>query len=244
MAIMLLLESRGQLNASDLARALSTSERTVYRDIETLCEAGMPIAASTGPGGGFSLEPGYAHEWQRLQAAEVISMFLSGVGFIPDRPDKAATSLMTAASALEDVMSEEYRHDMAIARERFLYDPEPWWQARPNVASMEALRQAVWKSRKLRITYVKGNEDAAERTERAVHPYGLVFKKTDWFLIAYCELRQATRVFACERIEQAELLDECFERPDGFSLKTLWEEQKRAFMAHAPYKEDYAPDQA
>jgi predicted DNA-binding transcriptional regulator YafY len=73
-AILLLIESRGHMKAKELAQALETSVRTIYRDIEALCEAGVPLVAMTGPNGGVSLMEGYQVAMNHLYSDDVINL--------------------------------------------------------------------------------------------------------------------------------------------------------------------------
>ncbi|MCX7773164.1 MAG: YafY family transcriptional regulator [Clostridia bacterium] len=229
-AILLLLESRGQIKARELAQALETSERTVYRDIETLCQAGVPIVALSGPTGGFSLMEGYAVNMNNLDCDDVVSLYLSGIGIHPSKYSSSSIDLKKSMLKLEKSLPPEYLKDIAIARERFFFDPEIWWQERDPLRYQDLLRQAVWHSSKVRISYHKKSLSHDETSVRVVRPYGLVVKNMDWYLAAYCETAQAIRVFRCDRILEAELLHQTFEIPQDFDLETFWTGWKEEFV--------------
>ncbi|HEX2979311.1 MAG TPA: WYL domain-containing protein [Anaerolineaceae bacterium] len=237
-AILLLLEARGQVKARELAEALETSERTVYRDIETLCEAGVPIAALAGPLGGFSLMPGYSVNPKDLHADDIINLFLSGIGVRPEEHSEASLNLKTTLLKLEKSVPGQYLPEIRMARERFYFDPSLWFDEKPALNYLDTLRKSVWTSQKVRLVHTKSSEDSGETTVRTVRPYGLVVKNTDWYLVAYCETRQDIRVFKCDRVRMAELLEERFSYPEGFNLEEFWHGWVRGFKDRVRGNED------
>ncbi len=240
-AILLLLESRGQLKARELAGALEASERTIHRDIATLCEAGIPIEAIAGPTGGFRLMEGYTNHLPRIPHDEAIGLFLRGIGMDPLEQREAHIDLQRALGHLESRLPDRYRQDVRAARKRFYFDPAPWWEGVPVFDHLDVLRQGVWHSRKVTIEY----ENAAhDRTVRTVRPYGLVVKAMHWYLVAYCEVRKAIRTFSVYRIHDARLLEETFVWPDGFSLKAYWDGRSREWASEVADRERHLWDRS
>lgn len=221
-AILLLLESRGQVKARELAEALETSERTIYRDIDILAEAGVPIAAVSGPEGGFSLLPGYSVHQKDLHADEVVNLFLSGMGVRPDEHSEASLTLKNAILKLEKSVPSRYLPDFQIARERFYFDPAMWFEEKKPLYHLDTLRKSLWMSRKVHLVHTKNEEDGGVTTERTVRPYGLVVKNTEWYLVAFCETRQDIRVFKVDRVQEATILEEGFDFPSDFNLESYW----------------------
>ncbi len=238
-AILLLLESRGQLKARELADALETSERTIHRDIATLCEAGIPIQAIAGPAGGFRLVEGYTNHLPQIRPNEAVGLFLRGIGMDPAEQREAHIDLQRALGRLESRLPERYRRDVRVAQKRFYFDPAPWWEEAP-VFHLDVLRQGVWRSRKVALEY---ENIASDHTARVVHPYGLVVKAMCWYLVAFCELRKAIRTFSVPRVQQAVLLDETFDWPDDFSLEDYWKARARDFTAEVAGREQHTRSQ-
>lgn len=234
LAILLILESRHQVKARDLAAALETSERTIYRDIEVLAESGIPITATAGPNGGFSLMDGYSVNQRQLQGDDVVNLYLSGIGVRPESHSDASLRLTETLLKLEGSLPEQYRPDVEKAKQRFYFDPAPWWRERPQIAAMDNLRRAVWDGRKVEFRYRRTSLDREEESCRVVQPYGLVVKSMDWYLVGFCELRQGIRVFRCERIDQVRLLEESSRIPAGFCLPVFWQEWTEQFKAAVP----------
>ena len=233
-AILLLLESRGQLKARELADALEASERTIHRDIATLCEAGIPIEAIAGPAGGFRLMEGYTNHLPRIPHDEAIGLFLRGIGMDPLEQREAHIDLQRALGDLESRLPDRYRQDVRAARKRFYFDPTPWWEGIPVSDHLDTLRQGVWHSCKVTIEYENAGGDT---TVRVVRPYGLVVKAMRWYLVAYCEVRQTIRTFNVTRIHSAKLLEETFTWPDGFSLEVYWKTRARDWTAEVIERE-------
>jgi Predicted transcriptional regulator len=229
--ILLLIESRGTIKAKTLAEAFETTERTIYRDIDTLCEAGVPIVSNAGPSGGYSLIDGYTIHQDNLQCDEVISLYLSGIGIHPAKHSEASINLKKSMLKLEKSLPSEYLPDIRIAKERFYYDPNIWWKEQKPIECLDLLRRAVWKSQKIIIRYTKNSKNETETAVRTIRPYGLVVKNMDWYLISYCETRKGLRVYRCDRILEATLLpDETFVIPSDFSLEEFWKDWVNEFM--------------
>ncbi|WP_105617219.1 helix-turn-helix transcriptional regulator [Vallitalea okinawensis] len=235
-ATILLLESRRKIKAKELADALETSVRTVYRDIDTLCEAGLPIATTTGPNGGIYLMEGYSVDMNRLHNEEVVNLFLSGIGIQPDKQSDSSIKLKNALLKLEDSLPSEYNEDIRKARERFYFDETPWWGEYKQVVYLDSIRKALWQSSKLYVYYQKFS---GEISSRIIHPYGLVVKRMEWYLIAYCEKSDDIRTFKCERMTRVDVLDEDFIIPEDFSLAEYWQGSVTKFKEGCIQVENY-----
>lgn len=235
-AILLLVESRGRIKAKELAQALETSVRTIYRDIDTLCEAGIPLAASSGPSGGVYLMDGYEAKMNRLYTDDVMDLYLSGIGFRPESRSDSGMKLKNALLRLEKILPKDYAKEITAAKERFFFDEEPWWGERPEIPHFDAVRRSVLRSKKIRIRYAHSKIGLPVRT---VRPYGLVLKSTDWYLAAFCERSESVKTFKCERITKLEMTDESFEIPQSFSLERYWKSGESRFKQEKRETESY-----
>ncbi len=235
-AIILLIESRGTVKAKELADALETSVRTVYRDIDILCESGIPITAATGPNGGIGFVEGYHINIGKLHCDDVINLFLCGIGIRPDEQSESSLRLKNALLKLEDSLPAQYVPDIKIAKERFFFDPTPWWEERTPVYNLDIIRRSVWQSKKLKIFYLKVNGESAWRV---IHPYGLVVKTMDWYMVGYCESSGEIRTFRCDRMTVAQIVDEAFSYPEDFHLESYWTQSSNEFKETCREKEYY-----
>lgn len=220
--LLLLLQTRGQLTAAELARELEVSERTVFRDIDALSEAGVPIYAERGPYGGVRLVDGYRTRLTGMTPEEAEALFLGGL------PGPAAElglgTVMTAARLkVLAALPPELRARASRLVERFHLDAAGWFRSSEAAPRLPALSEAVWEERRLRIDYERGDSTV----ERVVEPLGVVLKAGIWYLVASADGQ--IRTYRASRMSAVEPLDEHFERPPGFDLAAYWQESIAAF---------------
>ncbi len=232
LAILLLLQSRGRMAASELAEIFEVSVRTIYRDIDSLCLAGVPVASCPGREGGFYLMEGYKMEPMLLSTEEAVSLFLGG-SVIQQYPRLDSTQAITKALAkIEALLPEEYKSDIRRAKKRILFDMSPIWSQGKDT-HLEVLKNAILSNQKVRLTYPSHCQLIPD--ERVVNPYGLVCKGGVWNLIAFCHIQAAFVVFLVDRIKAVETLDEAFQPMADFDVRGFWEryvkEIERAFQA-------------
>lgn len=219
MSLVLLLQGRGGMTAAELARELEVSERTVHRDVLALSEAGVPVYADRGRGGGYRLLDGYRTRLTGLDRAEAEALFLSGVPAALREmglQEVAATARLKAAAALSPAL----RDAPTTAAQRFHLDAPGWFASDdPPPAALAPLARAVWTDRRVSAVY-KDNP-------RTLEPYGLVLKAGAWYLAA--RLRARFLIFRVHRFGEISVLDEPFERDPGFDLAAFWAGQSAEF---------------
>jgi predicted DNA-binding transcriptional regulator YafY len=222
--VLLLLQTRSRMTAGELADELEVSVRTIYRDVEALAEAGVPIYAERGPHGGVRLVDGYRTRLTGLTAEEAEAVFLSGM------PGPAAelglgTVVTAARLKLMAALPPELRARAGRISERFHLDAPGWFQSSDDVPHLELLADAVWESQTVRMTYRRN-----ERTgpvERIVEPLGLVIKGGTWYIVA--QAGDSIRTYRVSRVLEADLTGERFVRPEGFDLVEHWEQSRLAY---------------
>lgn len=229
LAILLLMESRGCIKAKELAETLETSKRTIHRDIDLLCESGVPITSIAGPNGGYSLITGAALNLKSMHCDELITLYLCGTGLHPNEHSEASLNLKNAILKLEKTIPSNYVNDVKKAKERFYFDPDSWWGDNPDLSHLDILRRAVFQSKKIKITYMNSSMGKQGTNSRIISPYGLVVKNSEWYLVAFCENRNDLRVFKCVRILSVELLEDTFSIPADFQLEAFWKMWKINF---------------
>jgi predicted DNA-binding transcriptional regulator YafY len=224
-SILLLLQARGRLTAADLATELEVSVRTIYRDVESLHAAGIPLYGDAGHRGGYQLLDGYRTRLTGLSADEAKALSLAGL------PGPAAElglgSVLTAAqlkirAALPPALAEQ----VGQVQDRFHLDVSSWYGQTADVPFLPAVADAVWRGRALQVRYRRWK--APTDVDRRLEPYGLVLKAGRWYLVA--GPRPAT--YRVDQIlELAELADE-FTIPSSFSLVGYWQTYKSEFLDH------------
>ncbi|MGF7059025.1 helix-turn-helix transcriptional regulator [Brassicibacter mesophilus] len=222
LGILLLLESRECIKAKDLAEAFEVSKRTVHRDIDILCECGVPITSIAGPVGGYSLMNGYTLNIKTMNVDELITLYLSGMGLHPTKYSNANINLKNAILKLENTVPQKYSEDIQKAKERFHFDPDSWWKSNINIPHLDTLRKALMQSKKIELTYTNSSMGTHQTKTRIIRPYGLVVKNSEWYLVAFCESKNALRVFKCNRVSEALKLDDTFSIPCDFQLESFW----------------------
>jgi predicted DNA-binding transcriptional regulator YafY len=216
------------MTAADLARRLEVSERTVYRDLSALGTAGVPVYAERGPGGGCGLMDGYRTNLTGLTEDEARTLFMAG-SLKPLADLGLSGASEGALLKLLAALPSRYRDDAERARQRLHLDPAGWDQHEEEVPHLRAIQEAVWRDRRLLLTYRKGN---GEVVERRIDPLGLVAKSSIWYLVA--RQNGAMRVFRVARTLAATMLDEPCERPPDFDLPAYWNRWRDDFKASLP----------
>lgn len=227
MAITLMLQSRGKLTADRLADVLGVSQRTIYRDIDSLSLAHVPVSMDHGPGGGYFLSEEYRIEPSSFTGDEAVALALGGALAGGARLFGDKEQVRQALLKLEASMPDEFRADVQKARERIILDAARWHRNQSPSPFLERVRRAVWEGRRLMLLYWRG-EDARPQWRR-VDPLGLVFKAGTWYLVAWCYLRQDYRTFRLSRIQDIEEPDEPINPRPDFDLEAYWESSRQRF---------------
>jgi predicted DNA-binding transcriptional regulator YafY len=226
LSILLMLQTRGQLTAGQLADELEVSIRTVYRDVEALSEAGVPVYTERGPHGGIRLVDGYRTRLTGLTTDEAESLFLSG---LPGTAAELGLGTVVAAARLKVLaaLPPELRSRATRLGQRFHLDAPGWFKTPEAAPLLQALATAVWEDRDVRIRYDRGDRSV----ERELSPLGLVIKGGVWYMVALSEGQP--RTYRASRVLDVTPLEQRFERPDDFDLAAYWNETTAAFEAAA-----------
>jgi predicted DNA-binding transcriptional regulator YafY len=225
--VLLLLQSRGQLTAGELAAELEVSERTIHRDVDALSASGVPVYAERGPHGGIRLVDGYRTRLTGLTGDEAEALFLAG---IPGPAAELGLSTVVAAAQLKVLASlpPELRTRASRLVERFHLDAGDWFRASQPVPHLAALSDAVWSSTRISIEYQR----AEEIVQRDIEPLGLVLKAGTWYVVASVDGQ--FRTYRVSRVVGATPSTERFERPEGFDLAAYWAESTAAYERDVP----------
>lgn len=216
MSLLLLLQNRGRMSASRLAAELGVTARTVYRDVEALAAAGVPIYAEPGPSGGYQLMDGYRTRLTGLTADEAESLFLTG---LPQPAAELGLGAQVAAAELKltAALPTPYRDASTRIRQRFHLDAPGWYREADPVPQLLAAADALWRDQVVEVRYRRWSPRPGVVTRR-LHPLGLVLKAGVWYLVA------SGRTYRVTNIEALTPLEETFTRPAGFDLAEFWRE--------------------
>ncbi|EST18505.1 helix-turn-helix transcriptional regulator [Streptomyces roseochromogenus] len=216
--LLLLLQNRGRMTADELAAALEVSVRTVYRDVQALIAAGVPVYGEAGHAGGYALLDGYRTRLTGLTAAEAQTLFLAGL------PGPAAElglgSVLAAAELkLEAALPVALQDQVRRIRECFHLDAPGWYRQADEVPHLPAVAAAVWERRAIRVRYRRWH--TPQVVERRLEPYGIVLKAGRWYTVA--RAGDDLRTYRIGQILGLELLEEVFDPPARFDLARHWQ---------------------
>lgn len=186
----------GRTTAPVLARELEVSVRTVYRDIEALCEAGVPVVTEPGKGGGLSLMEGFALPGTLMTPQEQAQLLVA-VKTAGSLTGEDASGLMLKLGALFRRQENDW---LAVELSR-------WGSPAGRDERFALLQQAILQRRCVRFTYTGANGSGL----RTVQPARLVYKASAWYLQGVCLARQAFRTFKLSRIRGLETTGDRFD---------------------------------
>jgi len=233
LAIVLELQNNGRRRAEDLAVTFETSKRTIYRDLQALSEAGVPLLAI--PGQGYELMEGYFLPPLSFSSEEA-SVLLLGSDFVSRSFEAAYQSIAQSASRkIEGVLPQKLREEVRRRQDsiRFIASGNG-----SDSLALKELRRAVLENRTVEFCY-QGRYHQ-EISYRTADPYGLAYYDGAWYLVAYCHLRQDIRHFRLERLNELSLTAKTFIRPADFNLRQGQPEQERPILIQVQFDNEAA----
>lgn len=215
-SLIMLLQRQPNQKAADLAAELGVSVRTLHRYFAMLDEMGIPIYSERGPYGGFSLVKGYRMPPLVFTPEEAVAVYL-GTSLVDEMWGRLYRDAARGALAkLDNVLPDEQRHEVAWARRALFATGMHRADLDELAPSLEKLRRATREHRRVRMRYQSRNQP--ETTLRDLDPYALVHRWGWWYVIGYCHLRNAVRIFRLDRIQQLSLLETTFQMAPDFDL--------------------------
>ena len=212
MTILLLLQVHQRMTVNELAQRLEVSRRTIYRDMEALSTAGIPIAAERGAHSGWYLLEGYRTNLTGLNEAEVSTLLLPRVDSVladlglQKTADSAIIKVMAALPTMQRFSTEKMQ-------QRIYVDASMWGDCAEMSPWLRLLQDAIWQEQTLVLSYQRRDETIVDYL---VEPLGLVAKTNIWYLVG--GVKQEMRVFRVARIQKAQMTDQPFTRPTNFNL--------------------------
>ncbi|MFI4970355.1 MAG: helix-turn-helix transcriptional regulator [Lysobacterales bacterium] len=226
LSILMLLQTRGRMSASQLAAEFEVAVRTIHRDIDQLSAAGIPVYAERGRNGGFRLRDGYRTLLTGLNQSEAETLFLAGLPG-PAAQLGLADVLFTARLKLLAALPANLQPGAERIAARFHLDAGAWFHGVDQLPSLPVLARAAWSERMLKLRYRRAGEMDAR--PRKLAPLGLVLKGGIWYLVA--QSGKSIRTYRAANIRDAEMCDEGFTRPKDFDLAVHWKKTVRDYEA-------------
>lgn len=223
LAITMLMLGRRRIGARELAERFEVSLRTVYRDMETLNQAGIPIVSYAGEGGGYEIMERYRLERQFLTMEELQAMVIALQGIRQAMDEREIGRLLDKVGAM---LSGAEQTLLTDAAEQMVVDINPWGGGSQDKAKVALLREAIRERRIVRFGYT---DMAGERSERLCEPTRLVLKGLVWYIYGYCLKREDFRLFRLSRIKALARTDDVFARREQPEMRPLtWESMSNA----------------
>ncbi|AEE16478.1 helix-turn-helix transcriptional regulator [Treponema brennaborense] len=201
--IMLLLEKK-RIGAQELSEQFEVSKRTIYRDIDALSMAGIPVSATSGAGGGFEIMPEYKID-KGVFSADDLSAILTGLTGLSDLI--CGSELANALAKVRRFVPSDRAKDIELKANQIHIDLTPWISNRNVQPYLEMIKTALQENRLISFDYAdrRGN-----KTARIAEPYQLVLKSSRWYVQSYCRTRNDFRLFRLSRMSSLKMSEESF----------------------------------
>ena len=190
------LLQNGKATAPELAQKFEVSIRTIYRDIDSISSAGIPIYATQGKGGGISILNDYTLDKSLFSEQEQEQMLTALQGMVA-ATEENSNELLTKLSGLFQINSTYWIE----------VDFSDWAHRTPQQDTFNIIKEAIFQKRVISFCYFSGK---GNKEKRNVRPIRLVFKSKSWYLYSFCLLRNDYRFFKLTRIKELEMLSETF----------------------------------
>lgn len=196
--ILSVLLQKDKVTTPELAERFEVSRRTINRDIEDLCKAGIPIRTSQGTGGGISIMDGYRMD-RTILTSKDMQMILAGLRSLDS----------VSGSSYYGQLMEKIRagsSSFISGRDSILIDLSSWYRE-SLTPKIETIQDAIGDRHLVRFHYFSPSGDS----ERTVEPYYLVFRWSSWYLWGWCRDRADFRLFKLNRMDSVQKTEEKFE---------------------------------
>lgn len=204
-AIIMILLEREKISAKELADQFEVSVRTIYRDLDAINQAGIPILTTFGPGGGAEILKTYKVE-KRLFSTSEIATLLMALGSI--QSNLPSGEIIAALAKVKGMISPEQQKEIDLKAGQIKIDLSPWLHAGGLTEGIEAIKLAMEKQRLLCFDY---RDIRNQQSRREIEPYRLLLKENTWYIQGYCLTRKGFRTFKLLRMQNLRILEQTFD---------------------------------
>lgn len=201
-----MLLNRKRITARELAEKFEVSIRTVYRDIDAINLAGIPITSHQGSDGGFGIIDTYKIDRQLLTLNDMLAMLSALKGINTTLEDR---ELDSAIEKITSLVPKDKTEQLNLHLEQLVIDILPWGYTKKQREKLKEIHHSIISNRLLNFHY---RNYKGEKNVRTVEPMTLLFKGYAWYLFAYCCLRQDYRIFRLSRMYFLDTLEKQFVR--------------------------------
>ena len=203
-SIIMILLDKQRIGAQELADKFEVSPRTIYRDIDAISMAGIPVRGTSGVGGGFEIMPEYKLDKKVFSTADLTALL---IGLTSISGMIRGEELIHALSKVQSFIPADKAKDIELKANQISIDISPWMGNIDIQPYLEIIKAALQENRLLSFTYIAHHGIKSQRT---VEPYQLVLKSSHWYLQGYCHKRKDYRLFRLSRISGLQILEKTF----------------------------------
>ncbi|WP_411678247.1 helix-turn-helix transcriptional regulator [Caproicibacter sp.] len=203
-SIIMILLDRERIGAQELADLFEVSPRTIYRDIDAINMAGIPVCSTSGVGGGFEIMQKYKMDKKVFSTAD-LSAILMGLSSLTGMI--RGNELVNALAKVKSFIPADRAKDIELKVNQIHIDLSPWMGNRNIGPYLESIKTALHESKLLSFEYVAHH---GNKTARTVEPYQLVLKSSHWYMQGYCHKRNDFRLFRLSRMSNLQIQEEFF----------------------------------
>lgn len=203
-SIIMILLDKERISAQTLADRFEVSLRTIYRDIDAINMAGIPVRSISGVGGGIEIMPNYKIDRKTFSTND-LSAILMGLSNISNMTQ--SKELSNALAKVKSFIPANSAKDIELKANQIYIDLSPWMGGRDAQNYLEMIKKALHEKNNLSFDYA---DRYGNKTTRLVEPYQLVMKNSHWYVHGYCLKRNDFRLFRLFRMSNLQLEDTFF----------------------------------
>ena len=222
LSIVIVLLEQNKISATKLAEMFEVTTRTIYRDIETIQAAGIPIVTYTGINGGIGILEKYKID-KKFFTKEDITTLMTGLGSISSSVSNV--ELTKVLTKLQSLIPEEHIQEIKLKSGQIIIDLTTWSGNKKLQSNLNKIKEGLNERKYLEFHYLDGS---GRSSKRKVEPYQLLWKEEKWYMNSYCTLRNDFRLFKLARVSYLRVLDETFtlRKFDIKDLEMNWIEKR------------------
>lgn len=203
-SIIMVLLDKDRIGAQELADLFEVSPRTIYRDIDAINMAGIPVCSIPGVGGGFEIMPGYKIDKNVFSAAD-LSALLMGLSSLSGMVQ--GDEMAHALAKVRSFIPADKAKDIELKVNQICIDLSPWMGSGNTQSYLEMIKAALQDNKLLSFEYIAHH---GNKTARTVEPYQLVLKGSHWYFQGYCLKRNDFRLFRLSRMSNLQVQEDIF----------------------------------
>jgi len=201
--IMILLE-RKKISAPELAKMFEVNLRTIYRDIDTINQAGIPIITYRGVNGGIGIMEEYKIEKKLFTLSDITELL---IGLKSIHSTMSNQELLNTMAKLKGLVPKDEIQQVEKKTNRIKIDHTPWLGNERVQLSLKKINTAINENSFISFKYF---DRLGQKSERKIEPYRLVLKNSSWYIQGYCTLREDVRIFEVSNMSSLKVLEEAF----------------------------------